>query len=165
VDLRRITRHLLTTHWQLRRDFTPAVLEVIKAAIHDSECQHSGQVRFAVESALHGARLLRNQTPRQRALELFASLHIWDTEHRNGVLIYLLLADRAVEIVVDRGAHRLVDPKVWHHICRQMESEFRGGRFQEGILQGLRGVTEAMRGPFPGTGKSTGELPAAPVVV
>jgi uncharacterized membrane protein len=165
VELRRLMRHLLTTHWQLRRDFAPAVLEDIKAAIRDSECQHSGQVRFAVESALHGLRLLRNQTPHQRALEVFAGLHMWDTEHRNGVLIYLLLADRAVEIVVDRGAHRRVDPKVWLRICRQMESEFRAGRFQEGVLNGIHGVTEAMRGPFPGTGKPTGELPDDPVVV
>ena len=161
----RLTRHLLTTHWQLRRAFSPAVLEAIRAAIHESECQQSGQIRFAVENALHGRRLLRDQTPRERALELFASLHMWDTEHRNGVLIYLLLADRAVEIVVDRGAHRLVDPQVWQRICRQMEDEFRGGRFQEGVVHGIRAVTEAMRGPFPGTGQPTDELPDAPVVV
>ncbi len=90
---------------------------------------------------------------------------MWDTEHRNGVLIYLLLADRAVEIVVDRGAHRLVDPTVWQRICRQMESDFRAGRFQEGVVQGIDAVTTAMRGPFPGTGKSTGELPDVPLIV
>lgn len=165
MDLRRISRHLLTTHWRLRRAFGPTVLEAIKAAIHDSECQHSGQVRFAVESALHGWRLVHNQSPHQRALEVFASLHMWDTEHRNGVLIYLLLADRAVEIVVDRGAHRLVDPKVWHRICRQMESEFRGGRYREGVLLGIHGVTQAMSGPFPGTGRPAGALPDASVVL
>ena len=165
MDLRRLVRHLLTTHWQLRRDFGPATLQDIEAAIRDSECRHCGQVRFAVESALHGRRLLHNQTPHQRALEVFAGLHMWDTEHRNGVLIYLLLADRAVEIVVDRGAHRLVDPKVWPRICRQMEREFRAGRFRAGVLEGIHSVTEAMRGPFPGTGKPSGELPDVPVVV
>jgi uncharacterized membrane protein len=165
MALRRITRHLLTTHWRLRQVFSPPVLDAIQAAIHASECRQSGQVRFAVETALHGRALLRNQTPRQRALQLFASLHMWDTEHRNGVLIYLLLADRAVEIVVDRGAHRRVDPEVWQRICRQMESDFRGGRFQEGVVHGIDSVTEAMRGPFPGSGKPTGELPEAPVVI
>ena len=165
MSLARISRHLVTTHWQLRRAFSPAVLAVIQSAIHESECQQSGQLRFAVENALHGRRLLHSQTPRQRALELFASLHMWDTEQRNGVLIYLLLADRAVEIVVDRGAHRQVPADVWHRICREMESEFRAGRFQEGVVHGINAVTEAMRGPFPGTGKPSGELPDAPVVV
>ena len=165
MDLRRIGRHLLATHWRLRRDFAPAVLEDIKAAIRDSEGQHAGQVRFVVESALHGSRLLHNQTAQQRAREIFAGLRMWDTEHRNGVLIYLLLADRAVEIVVDRGAHHRVDPQVWPRICRQMESEFRAGRFPEGVLSGIRAVTEALRGPFPGTGRSSGELPDAPLVI
>ncbi len=96
---------------------------------------------------------------------MFAGLHMWDTAHRNGVLIYLLLADRAVEIVVDRGAHQVVDPQVWDHICRQMEGEFRAGRFREGVLLGIQSVTQVMRGPFPGTGKPTGELPDVPAVV
>jgi uncharacterized membrane protein len=152
VDLGRTARHLLTTHWQLRRAFGPATLSAIEAAIQESERQHTGQIRFAVESALHGRRLLRNQGARQRALEVFAGLHMWDTEHRNGVLIYLLLADRAVEIVVDRGAHRNVDPEVWQRICRQMESEFRAGRYREGVVQGINSVAAAMNGPFPGTG-------------
>lgn len=165
MKLQRLARHLLTTHWQLRRAFGPATLAAIEAAIRDSECRHGGQVRFAVESALHGWRLLRDQTSRQRALEVFANLQMWDTEQRNGVLIYLLLADRAVEIVVDRGAHRRVDPKVWHQLCRQMEGEFRGGRFRDGVLQGIQGVTEALSGPFPGTGRPNGELPDVPVVV
>ena len=165
MDLRRIARHLLTTHWRLRRAFGPATLNAIEAAIGDSESQQSGQVRFAVECALHGRSLLSSQTPKARALEVFAALHMWDTEHRNGVLIYLLLADRAVEIVVDRGAHRSVDPQVWQRICRQMESELRAGHYQEGVLQGIQGVTAAMRGPFPGTGKPSAGLPDAPVVV
>ena len=165
MNPRRLMRHLLTTHWQLRCDFGGQTLQDIEAAIRDSECLHSGQVRFAVESALHGRRLLRDQTPRQRALEVFAGLHMWDTEHRNGVLIYLLLADRAVEIVVDRGAHRLVNPKVWPHICRQMEGEFAAGRFRVGVLEGIHRVTDAMRTVFPGTGKPSGELADVPVVV
>ncbi len=161
----RITRHLLTTHWQLRRAFPAATMQSIEAAIRDSESQHSGQLRFAVESALHGWRLLNDQTTRQRALEVFAGLHRWDTEHRNGVLIYVLMADRAVEIVVDRGAHRRVDPQIWQRICRQMESEFRASRYQEGALQGMQAVTQAMSGPFPSTGTPAQELPDTPVVV
>ena len=165
MALRRIVRHALTTRWHLRHAFAPATLAAIESAIHDSEGLHSGQIRFAVESALHSPRLLRNARARQRALEVFAGLHMWDTEQRNGVLIYLLLADRAVEIVVDRGAHRQVDPQVWQRICRQMEGEFRAGRYREGVLNGIQAVTRALSGPFPATGTPSRELPDAPVVL
>ncbi|MGC1458956.1 MAG: TPM domain-containing protein [Steroidobacteraceae bacterium] len=151
MNLRRILRHLLMTHWRQRRAFPPATLHAIREAITASERRHSGQIRFAVEGALHGLRLLRGQTPRQRALEVFANLHLWDTHDRNGVLIYVLLADRAVEIVVDRGAHQRADTTHWHRICREMEAKFRDGRYREGAIGGIEAVTEVMAAHFPAT--------------
>ena len=165
MNLARITRHLLMTHWQLRRAYGTPTLAAIEAAIRDSECRQSGQIRFAVESALHGRALLHDLQPRQRALEVFAGLHMWDTEQRNGVLIYLLLADRAVEIVVDRGAHQRVEPAVWQQLCGRMERELEAGHFREAVLLGIQGVTEVMSAPFPGTGTPSGELPDTPVVL
>ena len=144
-------RHLLTTHWQLRRAFSPPTLSASKRPSRTASASTPASSASPSRVRCMGGGCCATRR-RQRALELFAGLHMWDTEHRNGVLIYLLLADRAVEIVVDRGAHRLVDPEVWQQICRQMESEFRAGRYQDGVLQGIRSVTAAMRGPFPGTG-------------
>src|SRR5581483_2543771 len=103
MSIGRIARHLLEHHWRARRVFTPAVLARIEEAIQAGERTHSGQLRFVVEGALDGAPLFRNQTARERALDIFSRLRIWDTAHNNGVLIYLLLADRNVEIVADRG--------------------------------------------------------------
>ena len=113
MSITRIGRHLLQHHWQLKRIFTPDVLARIEQAIQDGERSHAGQLRFVVEGALDGRPLWRNQPPRERALDLFSHLRIWDTAHNNGVLIYLLLADRDVEIIADRGIHAKVGAARW----------------------------------------------------
>src|SRR5262249_13042902 len=103
LGIRRIGRHLLQHRWRGRRIFTPQVLARIGQAIRAGERTHSGQVRFVVEGALDGRPLFHNQPARERAIDIFSQLRVWDTEHNNGVLIYLLLADRNVEIIADRG--------------------------------------------------------------
>lgn len=103
MGIKRIGKHLLEHRWRVRRDFPPRVLEAIERAIKAGEATHSGQIRFVVEGALDGVPLFRDQPARERALDVFSHLRIWDTHHNNGVLIYLLLADRDVEIVADRG--------------------------------------------------------------
>src|SRR3954447_21369455 len=113
MDIRGIGRHLLQHHWRVRKVFPPAVLAAIERAIKASEATHSGQIRFVVEGALDGAPLLRNQSARARALDVFSHLRIWDTAHNNGVLIYLLLADRDVEILADRGVDAKVGAAAW----------------------------------------------------
>ncbi len=103
MGIKRIGRHLIAHRWRVRRIFPPEVMAVIERAIKAGEATHSGQVRFVVEGALDGAPLFRDQPARERALDVFSQLRIWDTADNNGVLIYLLLADRDVEIVADRG--------------------------------------------------------------
>src|SRR5581483_11500504 len=99
----RFLRHLFFTRWNTRRHFTPEVLAGIEATIRETEALHGGEIRFVVEAALDLAEIVQDIAPRQRALQVFGQLGVWDTEHNNGVLIYLLLADRIVEIVADRG--------------------------------------------------------------
>src|SRR5467141_943178 len=123
--IKRIGRHLLQHRWRERRDFPPNVLAAIETAIKAGEATHSGQVRFVVEGALDGAPLFRNQPARERALDIFSQLRIWDTVHNNGVLIYLLLADRDVEIIADRGIDTRVGAAGWEKICAEMEGSFR----------------------------------------
>ena len=96
MKIKRIARHLLVTNGQVRRAFPRSALKRIEEAIKASESTHVGEIRFAVEGALDGSPLFKGQTPRDRAIELFAQLRVWDTEHNNGLLIYLLLADRAL---------------------------------------------------------------------
>src|SRR6266571_1968737 len=103
MNASRFVRHIFFTRWVTRRYFTPQVLGDIEAAIREVEREHAGEIRFVVETALDMAELVQDIAPRQRALQIFGQLGVWDTEHNNGVLIYLLLADRIVEIVADRG--------------------------------------------------------------
>ena len=161
----RIGKHLLEYRWRARRWFPPQVLEAIEQAIKAGETTHSGQVRFVVEGALDGAPLFRDQPARERALDIFAQLRIWDTAHNNGVLIYLLLADRNVEIVADRGIDAKVTVAGWEKICAEMERDFKAGKFKSGVIRGIEAVSRQLAQHFPAHGKGPNELPDAPVVI
>src|SRR4051794_16069329 len=165
MGIKRIGKHLLEHRWRVRKVFPKHVLASIERAIKASEATHSGQIRFVVEGALDGAPLLRNQSARARALDVFSHLRIWDTEHNNGVLIYLLLADRDVEILADRGVHNKVGASEWRAICATMEAEFADGRFEAGVLKGIAAVTRHLANHFPKHGGGRNELPNAPVVM
>jgi uncharacterized membrane protein len=165
MGIKRIGKHLLEHRWRLRQIFRPSVLAAIERAIKAGEVTHSGQVRFVVEGALDGKPLFRNQPARERALDIFSHLRIWDTAHNNGVLIYLLLADRDVEIIADRG----IDPKVgasgWEKICSAMETDFRAGDFERGVIKGIDAVSKQLATHFPKHDSNKNELPDAPVVL
>jgi uncharacterized membrane protein len=165
MGIRRIGKHLLHYHWKARRLFPANVLAAIERAIKAGEATHSGQVRFVVEGALDGVPLFRDQPARGRALDIFAQLRIWDTTHNNGVLIYLLLADRQVEIVADRGIDAKVGAAGWEKICTDMEADFRAGNFQAGSIKGIQDVSRQLAKYFPAQGGGRNELPDAPVVL
>ena len=165
MGVKRIGKHLLEHHWRARRVFAPQALALIEQAIKAGEATHSGQVRFVVEGALDGRPLFRNQSARARALDLFSHLRIWDTAHNNGVLIYLLLADRKVEIVADRGIDAKVGASGWQKICRAMEEDFKAGNFSGGVISGIQAVSRELAAHFPKHGKGPNELPDAPVVL
>jgi uncharacterized membrane protein len=165
MGIRRIGKHLLEHRWRLRRDFPPKVLAAIEQAIKQSETTHSGQVRFVVEGALDGAPLFRDQPARERALDIFSQLRIWDTAHNSGVLIYLLLADRDVEIVADRGIDAKVGSARWEEICKEMEADFRAGAFERGVIKGIEAVSRELAQHFPTQAGGPNELPDAPVVI
>ncbi|MGE5284764.1 MAG: TPM domain-containing protein [Actinomycetota bacterium] len=165
MDIVRIARHLMATRWMVARAFPRNTLAAIERAIKESEATHRGEIRFVVEGALEIAPLLRGQSARERAIEVFSQFRIWDTEHNNGVLIYLLLADRDVEIVTDRGIHARVGPKGWERICREMEAAFRQADYEGGVIGGIREVTRHLAGHFPAGGDDRNELPDKPVVL
>ena len=165
MDIKRILKHLSISHASMRRTFPRASLDKIERTIAEVEQTHAGQIRFAVEAALELKPLLAGQTARERAIEVFSQLRIWDTEHNNGVLIYLLLADRDVEIVADRGVHARLGREVWEAICKEMESSFRQGKFEEGVIGGIRQVGAHLARHYPHAGSKTNELPDQPVLI
>ncbi len=149
MNLRRLLRHLIAPHWLARRAFPAATLAEIEAAVAAAERltppggaagQKIGEVRFVVEAGLPWATLWHDLTARQRAGEVFAQLRVWDTEHNNGVLIYVQVVDRCVEIVADRGISARVEQSAWEAICHGMETAFRAGDYRRGAIEAIQRV-------------------------
>ena len=160
----RWSKHFFQSPGALRRRFTPRVLQAIEEAVRGSENAHGGEIRFVVEAKLPLSAIRAGQTPRERAVGLFARLGVWDTEENNGVLIYVLLADRGVEIVADRGLNKRIAPAEWEAVCRSMETHFKQSRFEEGSLAGIQGVSRLLAHHFPAQTKTRNELPDKPIV-
>ncbi|RTL28373.1 MAG: hypothetical protein EKK47_16085 [Burkholderiales bacterium] len=164
--LSRIVSHMTTTRRRVHRAFPPKSMHAIEQAIKAAEVCHAGEIRFVVEGALDGVPLLKGQSAHERAIEVFSLLRIWDTEHNSGVLIYLLLADRRVEIVADRGIHARVGPGGWEALCRDMEAAFRSDQYEQGAITCIGAVAQHLSRHFPSHGQHAhNELPDAPVVL
>lgn len=162
-SLKRWWRHLNMTRWQFRRAFPAAALQAIGDAVRASESGHGGEIRVAIEADWPSPALLSGLTPRQRALEVFASLSVWDTRARNGVLIYLCLADRDVEIVADRGLSTHVSDAEWAAVCEQLERDCAAGRYGEGMCAAVRTVGALIGRHYAVTDRN--ELSDAPAVL
>jgi uncharacterized membrane protein len=165
MQWKRAIRHLLTDHWSVRRAFPPAAMRAIRDQIGEQEKRHGGELRFAVEASLPFLHLWRGQDARGRAVELFGQLRVWDTEHNSGVLVYLLLADRRVEIIADRGIHEKVGSASWAAICGEMQRAFAAGRFEQGVCFGIAAIGDLLATHFPRREGDTNELPNEPVVL
>ena len=165
--MNRLLRHLLFPDWLTRRRFPGSTLQRIEAAVAASERGHTGELRFAVEGALHPAQLMAGMTARERALEVFSSLRIWDTAANNGVLIYLLLAEHAIEIVADRGLARRVPAERWQAIVAGMREQFRAGQYEAGLGAAIDAVDALLTQHFPlAVGAiDTDELSNVPLVI
>ena len=165
MNIKRVLNHLVMTHWQVKRAFPRETLIAIELAIKASEAAHAGEIRFVVEGALDSTPLFKGQSARERAIDVFSQLRIWDTAHNNGVLIYLLLADRDVEIVADRGIHAKVGSQEWQSICLQMEAAFKQSNYEHGVVSGVQAVTQHLTKHFPIAGVEPNELPDKPMVL
>ena len=165
MDVARLLNHLFAPHWIVNRAFPGSALDAVEAAIDASEKKHDGELRFAVEAGLHPLPLWRGQTARQRAQEIFGSLNVWDTAHNSGVLLYVQLVDRRIEIVADRGITAKVAQAEWDAICRRMEDAFKARRFEAGALTGVTEITALLARHFPALGDNPDELPNRPVLL
>ena len=164
-DLKRIWSHLCTGNFTTRKHFPTDVLTEITSTITSSEAKHTGQIQFAVEPSLGLPELLKGVTARQRAIDVFSQLRVWDTEENCGVLIYLLEAEHQIEIVADRGITKLSTPEFWETVCVQMERHLKTGHFKEGVIEGIQLITEEIARNFPPKGASKNELDNAPIIL
>ncbi len=156
------------TDWQLRRALPPGALDHLQSTIAAGEELHAAQVRFIVEADLDLLAVWRGQTPRERALELFAQYHLWDTAANNGVLVYVQFADRAVEIIADRGCNDRISAAEWDAVARGVRDAFASGRYVAGAVAGLEVVSLLLARQFPrqaGVAAGRNELPDRPVLL
>jgi hypothetical protein len=165
MAIARIAKHLFIPDWFARRVFPAATLQAIESAIRESETRHEGELRFAIEGGLPPGFVWQNGTPRARAVQVFSELRVWDTAQNSGVLIYVQLIDRAIEIVADRGIAARVPQAQWDAICRRMEDAFRRGAHREGALVAITEITALLTAHFPPGGENPNELPDQPVVM
>ncbi len=165
--LTRLLRHRWFDESDARRALGPLALSRIEARVSESEKRHSGEIRVCVEAGLPLSYLWRDASARERAVTMFGKLRVWDTEHNNGVLIYLLLAEHAIEIVADRGLARPMDAAGWERIAARMGEAFRAQRFEDGLMEAIDAVDELLRQHFPlAEGKANpNELPDSPAML
>ena len=159
----RALRHLFTPDWVARRAFPPETLRAIEHAVKDSEQRHRGEIRFAIEAGLSPAHL--RISTRERARQVFAQLGVWDTEENSGVLVYVQLVDRRIEIVADRGIAQRVAQAEWDAVCRTMEHAFKRDQYQAGALAAINAITDILARHFPAGPGNRNELPDRPAVL
>jgi uncharacterized membrane protein len=162
----RLLKHRFLDEADARRALGPGALERLRDRVAQSERQHSGEIRVCVEAGLPLSYLWRNATPRERAVAMFGKLRVWDTEHNNGVLIYLLLAEHAIEIIADRGVAERVPPSHWQRVVADMAAAFKAGQFEAGLHQAIDAVHAVLVQHFPLAegAVNRNELPDEPVI-
>lgn len=164
--LTRLLRHRWLDESASREAIPPDLLARLSARVAASERRHSGEIRICVEASLPTSYVWRDATARERAVAMFGKLRVWDTEHNNGVLVYLLLAEHAIEVVADRGLNQRVPPGEWAAMVKRMGTAFHDGRFEDGLTHALEEVSALLVQHFPlapGDGDRN-ELPDQPVM-
>lgn len=167
--IKRVFKHRWTN--EAGAHISTAMVERLMQRVSTSEMQHTGEIRICIEAGLPNSYLLRNETiqalTRQRAVTLFGKLRVWDTEHNNGVLIYLLLAEQAIELVADRGLNQKVSPDIWQGIVHRLANALSKGKVDAALMQSLEEVSNVLRQHFPlATGLTRrNELPNEPALL
>lgn len=163
--LKRLFINLFFPSWKFKKFFPKKALENIELVIRDSEKRHNGELVFLVEVKFPIPLIIKKITPRQRAIELFAKYKVWDTEFNNGVLIYLLLSEKKIEIVADRGITNKIPQQVWDSILERMKINFGKGYFEKGVILGIAEITDILATHFPHSSNKPNELSDKPIII
>lgn len=159
MNVLRLLTHFVYGPVQVRQTFTKQGLNQIAKAVADSERLHRGEIRVCIESSLSFRQILGGMTARERAIDAFSEFRLWDTEENTGILLFLLLADRSIEIIADRGINHKVEQAQWNEICQMMEAMFARKQFTEGVIQGITAVTALLELHFSAGVADKNELP------
>jgi uncharacterized membrane protein len=147
--LARIWKHRWMDEGDMRRAVPPELLAQLERFTAASETRHSGEIRICIEAGMPMSYLWRDASPRDRAVAMFGKLRVWDTEHNNGVLIYVLLAERAIEIVADRALPAGGEATIWQEIVQRLSAHLKRGDFERGLTQALEEISAVLVQHFP----------------
>lgn len=170
MRLSRVIKHRWQSDAAAQRALPNALLQRLAGLVKHCESQHSGEIRIYVEAGLPLSYLWRKnntrQITRERALAIFGKLRVWDTANNNGVLIYLLLAERSIEIVADRGLNERVPSDTWPRVMDSMSTAFRSGEFERGLTLAVQEISDLLLQHFPLQidQSNPNELPDGPVL-
>lgn len=127
--------------------------ERITHAVSLAENRTSGEIRIVVEN------VVGVMTALDKATKYFAELDMHKTTHRNGVLIYLAVADHQFAIIGDKGIHARVEDDFWECTKDKMIIHFRNGDYVQGLVEGIYHAGERMHAFFPRREDDINELP------
>ncbi len=162
---KRLLINLFFPSWKFRKIFPKKFLKNIELVIQNSEKRHNGELVFLVEVKFPIPLVIKKITPRQRAIDLFSKYRVWDTEFNNGVLIYLLLSEKQIEIIADRGISKKIPQKEWDLILERMKTNFKKGYFEKGVILGISEITEILSTHFPPPQNKPNELSDKPIII
>lgn len=141
AKLARIWKHRWMDERNVRAATPPELLSKLERFTQASEARHSGEIRICIEAGLPMSYLWRDATPRERAVAMFGKLRVWDTQGNNGVLIYVLLAERAIEIVADRAVSMPANNTFWQDSVNKLSAHLKRGDFESGLTQALEEIS------------------------
>ena len=163
--LARLWLNLFGAWFQLSRWFPLATMHRLRDEIAEGERRHAGELCLAIEPRFSPLAVLRGLSVRARAQQVFALLRVWDTQDNSGVLLYLHLAERRVELVADRGIAARVDPALWQALCEDFATGMRAGPPDAAVSRCLARINALLAEHFPAAEDNPRELPDEPVVL
>jgi len=166
ASLRRALRHLGTTTGTARRHFPASAQQQLHDAVHAGEARHRGEIRVVIESSLPLGHAWGGTTPRARARALFGALEVWNTEEHTGVLLYINLADHAVELLADRGIDASVGANTWRAVCDELVQGLAKDLSVGPVLEAVASIHDLLATHFPSDGgRNPNELDDRPLVL
>jgi TPM domain len=165
VMLRRLTLNVFSGWFRLHRWFPANTMKSIRDEIARGERHHAGEICFAVESRFSFWSVLMGLNPHVRTREIFSSMRVWDTQDNSGVLIYLQLAERHIEILADRGIASRVPSETWQQICEQTIMELRQLQPEVAVLHCIEGIHILLAQYFPADENNPKEISDEPVIL
>lgn len=138
VSFKRLFKHFFYLS-KSKYYFSTQDLKEISNTVTRAEQGHVGEIQVVIEDHIP-CNLAYYQNTAIRARHIFSELGVWDTEYNSGVLLYINLCERRVEIVFDRGIKKTTPPYIWQDICKNVTIQMKNKKYQMAIVQAVEKI-------------------------